>query len=113
MALAARVQRQPDAAAVAEQAAERLLAGLAGPRPVGLATGRTMEPVYGALRRRLAALPAAQRSGAVVPRAWWIAGLALFKQGRFGDAARGFDHGAFVPMAVLWPASASWRLRTW
>jgi glucosamine-6-phosphate deaminase len=62
MTQAVRVQRQPDAAAVAEQAAARLLAGLAGPRPVGLATGRTMEPVYGALRRQLAALPAAQRA---------------------------------------------------
>ncbi len=31
-------------------------------RPLGLATGRTMEPVYGALRQALAALPARERA---------------------------------------------------
>jgi hypothetical protein len=37
------------------------------------------------------AQPAAQRSGALVPRATWIAGLAFFKQGRFAEAARSFE----------------------
>ncbi|NDG74095.1 MAG: glucosamine-6-phosphate deaminase [Synechococcaceae bacterium WB8_1B_136] len=62
MAPAATLLRLSDAAAVAEAAAERLLGALAGSRPVGLATGRTMEPVYAALRRRLAALPAQRRA---------------------------------------------------
>lgn len=53
----------PDAVAVAESVAERLLlARLEAPeRPLGLATGRTMEPVYRALVRRIEALPAPQR----------------------------------------------------
>ncbi|MFM7652132.1 MAG: glucosamine-6-phosphate deaminase [Vulcanococcus sp.] len=45
---------EADAAAVAEVVAERLLESLEAGRAVGLATGRTMEPVYAALRRRLA-----------------------------------------------------------
>lgn len=44
---------EPDAAAVAERVAGRLLEALEAGGPVGLATGRTMEPVYAALRRRL------------------------------------------------------------
>ncbi|MEB3276853.1 MAG: glucosamine-6-phosphate deaminase [Cyanobacteriota bacterium] len=53
----------PDAAAVAERVAERLLqARIAAPeRPLGLATGRTMEPVYRALVCRIKALPAPER----------------------------------------------------
>ncbi|MFM8604145.1 MAG: glucosamine-6-phosphate deaminase [Cyanobium sp.] len=53
----------PDPAAVAEQVAALLLrAGRRQPhRPLGLATGRTMEPVYGALARQLALLPAAEQ----------------------------------------------------
>lgn len=48
-----------DAAAVAEQVATLLLADRLHPqRPLGLATGRTMEPVYGALARRMARLDA-------------------------------------------------------
>lgn len=49
----------PDAAAVAEHAAQVLLAAaVAGDGwPLGLATGRTMEPVYAALVRRVRALP--------------------------------------------------------
>lgn len=51
-----------DAASAAEQAAGLLLEGLGGgQRPLGLATGRTMEPVYRALVQRLAGLPQAER----------------------------------------------------
>ena len=46
-----------DGAAVAERVAALLLADRLDPqRPLGLATGRTMEPVYGALARRVARL---------------------------------------------------------
>lgn len=49
----------PDAAAVAEHVARELLVGrVAGDGwPLGLATGRTMEPVYAALVRQVRALP--------------------------------------------------------
>lgn len=48
-----------DAAAVAERVAALLLEDRLRPqRPLGLATGRTMEPVYGALARRMARLEA-------------------------------------------------------
>ena len=50
-----------DAAAVAEQVALQLLEALETGDPVGLATGRTMEPVYAALRQRLAGWSAARR----------------------------------------------------
>lgn len=58
-----RIRRCADADAVGEQVAHWLLASrLADPGlPVGLATGRTMEPVYGALARQFAQLPAAER----------------------------------------------------
>jgi glucosamine-6-phosphate deaminase len=60
-----------DAPGAAEQAARLLLAELEsqqpsqeGPRrPLGLATGRTMEPVYAALLTQLAGLPAPKRQG--------------------------------------------------
>jgi len=57
------VRAFPTESAVAEHvAAELLEAGLAGSGwPLGLATGRTMEPVYAALGRRVAALPAQQQ----------------------------------------------------
>ena len=57
-------------AAVAEQVADLLLhAVLREPhRPLGLATGRTMEPVYAALARRFATLPPLQAEG--VRRGW-------------------------------------------
>jgi len=50
----------PDAAAVAEQVAALLLREALRPhhRPLGLATGRTMEPVYAALAHQLGALEA-------------------------------------------------------
>ena len=56
--------RLADATDVAERVAALILAeGLHHPRrPLGLATGRTMEPVYGALARRLALLPAAEQA---------------------------------------------------
>ena len=49
-----RLQIEADEAAVAERVAGVLLEALEVGEPVGLATGRTMEPVYGALRRRVA-----------------------------------------------------------
>jgi len=57
------ILRLDDAEAVGEQVAEWLLASrLADPRlPLGLATGRTMEPVYAALARQFAQRSAAQR----------------------------------------------------
>ena len=53
----------PDAAAVADRVAQRLLEAVQRwpALPLGLATGVTMEPVYAALVRRLQALPAPQR----------------------------------------------------
>lgn len=55
-----------DGAGAAELAAGQLLGELrrqlrSPGKPLGLATGRTMEPVYGALRTRLAQLPARDR----------------------------------------------------
>jgi len=53
----------PDAASVSEQVAARLLAErrFRPERPLGLATGRTMVPVYAALVRQLAQLPDAEQ----------------------------------------------------
>ena len=50
------LQIEPTAAAVAEQVADLLLEALSSGRPLGLATGRTMEPVYRALLHRLETL---------------------------------------------------------
>jgi glucosamine-6-phosphate deaminase len=55
------LQVEPDEHAVAEAVAACLLEALGESRPLGLATGRTMEPVYAALRRRIAGLPALER----------------------------------------------------
>ena len=52
---------EADAVAVASWVAERLLRACHGRRPLGLATGRTMEPVYSALAERWAALPDGER----------------------------------------------------
>jgi glucosamine-6-phosphate deaminase len=52
---------EPDAEAVAAHVAERLHQALEDGAVLGLATGRTMEPVYAALRQRLLALPKPQR----------------------------------------------------
>jgi glucosamine-6-phosphate deaminase len=59
-----------DAAAVAEAVAARLLQARQDhpDLPLGLATGRTMEPVYGALVRRVQALP--QPKQQVLRRRW-------------------------------------------
>ena len=54
---------EADAAAVAEVVAQRLLEALEAGGPVGLATGRTMEPVYAALRRRLLTWDEDRRQG--------------------------------------------------
>lgn len=61
--LGGRLEVAPDPARLAEAVVDRLLAVLrASPRrPLGLATGRTMEPVYAALVRRLLALPPLER----------------------------------------------------
>lgn len=60
------------------------------------------------------AQPAAERSGAVVPRAHWIAGLALFKQRNFADAARHFEAMARVSGLRGWDRSAAafWAARS-
>ncbi|MEY4431270.1 MAG: hypothetical protein RLZZ533_1206 [Cyanobacteriota bacterium] len=55
------LQVEPDATAVAERVADTLLQALRRGSTLGLATGRTMLPVYGALRRRLGELPRAER----------------------------------------------------
>lgn len=57
--------RLPDPEAVAEGVAALLLEEALRPshRPLGLATGRTMEPVYAALARRLGALAASEAAG--------------------------------------------------
>ena len=55
------LQVEPDAAAVAERVADTLLRALQRGSCLGLATGRTMVPVYGALRRRLVDLPNPER----------------------------------------------------
>ena len=58
---------EADERAVAERVAAQLLEALAAGQPVGLATGRTMEPVYAALRARLAAW-APERRAALLAR---------------------------------------------
>jgi len=55
------LQVEATADAVAERVAGLLLEALETGGPVGLATGRTMEPVYAALRRRLAGWEAERR----------------------------------------------------
>jgi soluble lytic murein transglycosylase len=58
---------------------------------------------------------AASRSGQVVPRANWIAGLSLFKQERFLEAARYFEALARTPNATPWDlaAGAFWTGRSY
>ena len=57
---------------------------------------------------------AASRSGDIVPRANWIAGLSLFKQSRFAEAARRFEALARTPDGEPWDiaAGAFWASRT-
>lgn len=56
---------------------------------------------------------AAARSGRSVPRADWIAGLALFKQARYRDAARHFEALASTPGGEPWDiaSGAFWAAR--
>ncbi|HEX6980096.1 MAG TPA: transglycosylase SLT domain-containing protein [Alphaproteobacteria bacterium] len=56
---------------------------------------------------------AAARSGNVVPRANWIAGLSLFKQGNYAEAARYFEALARTPDGEPWDiaAGAFWASR--
>jgi glucosamine-6-phosphate deaminase len=56
------------AAAVADRLLEQRRAALASPGPLGLATGRTMEPVYTALAERWRALSAVERQA--LQRGW-------------------------------------------
>lgn len=58
---------------------------------------------------------AASRSGPVVPRANWIAGLSLYKQDRFLEAARYFEALARTPNATPWDlaAGAFWTGRSY
>jgi soluble lytic murein transglycosylase-like protein len=65
-------------------------------------------------RRAIAlAEAAARRSGATVTRAHWIAGLAEFRQQRFGRAAGHFESLAKLPGAPAWDQSAGafWAAR--
>ena len=59
--LPGRLRVEADADSVAEVVAERLQQALQRGSVLGLATGRTMEPVYAALRSRLLVLPPAER----------------------------------------------------
>ncbi len=59
--LEGRLRVEPNPAEVAAVVAEQLYAALSRGEVLGLATGRTMEPVYAALRQRLQRLPSAQR----------------------------------------------------
>jgi soluble lytic murein transglycosylase len=56
---------------------------------------------------------AAARSGRFVPRAHWIAGLSLFKQSRFRDAASHFEALANTPGGEPWDIAAGgfWAAR--
>lgn len=56
------LQIKPDPQAVARAVAELLLGSLQRGAVLGLATGRTMQPVYGALCARINALPDPQRA---------------------------------------------------
>lgn len=58
--------------------------------------------------------PAAKRSGAAVPRAYWIAGLARFRQENYASAAGHFEALAKLPQAQPWDlaAGAFWAART-
>jgi len=58
---------------------------------------------------------AASRSGQAVPRANWIAGLSLYKQGRYLEAARYFEALARTPNATPWDlaAGAFWTGRSY
>mgnify|MGYP003344961180 CR=1 FL=1 len=58
---------------------------------------------------------AASRSGQVVPRANWIAGLSLYKQARYLEAARYFEALARTPNATPWDlaAGAFWTGRSY
>jgi soluble lytic murein transglycosylase len=57
---------------------------------------------------------AALRSGTVVPRANWITGLAYFRNGYYGDAARYFEALAQTPQGQAWDlaAGAFWAGRS-
>jgi soluble lytic murein transglycosylase len=58
--------------------------------------------------------PAAKRSGAAVPRAYWIAGLAQFRQENYTRAAGYFEALAKLPQGQPWDlaAGAFWAART-
>jgi soluble lytic murein transglycosylase len=58
---------------------------------------------------------AAQRSGPIVPRANWIAGLSLYKQGKYVEAANFFVALAHTPNAQPWDlaAGAFWAGRAY
>ncbi|CAN0152229.1 unnamed protein product, partial [Phaeothamnion confervicola] len=57
---------------------------------------------------------AASRSGTIVPRAHWIAGLARFRQGDYNRAAGHFESLARLPQGQPWDiaAGAFWAART-
>lgn len=60
-------------------------------------------------------VPAAQRSGATVPLAGWVAGLTAWKYGRYADSARFFETTARSEYSSGWLASAGafWAARAY
>jgi soluble lytic murein transglycosylase len=58
--------------------------------------------------------PAVRRSGAAVPRAYWIAGLARFRLENYAPAAQHFEALARLPQGQPWDlaAGAFWAART-
>ena len=86
------LQVEADAAAVAERVAAILLQALRDGDTLGLATGRTMAPVYGALRQQLGALPAEERQRLL---AGW----------------RSFNLDEYVGLGPANPASFAWIMQ--
>ncbi|MEO5336611.1 MAG: lytic transglycosylase domain-containing protein [Magnetospirillum sp. WYHS-4] len=60
-------------------------------------------------------LPVAQRSGAYIPDAHWIAGLSYWRMGRLDEAGRQFERAAEVAGQSQWAISAAafWAARTY
>ncbi|MBM5800224.1 MAG: glucosamine-6-phosphate deaminase [Cyanobacteria bacterium K_DeepCast_35m_m2_023] len=94
----------PDPEAVAQRVAQRVLqARLAQPdRPLGLATGRTMEPVYRALVEAVQRWPQPQRQAVV---AGWLS-FNLDEYGLLGPAAAG-SFAAFMERVLRLPLGLS------
>ena len=61
------------------------------------------------------AAASSDRSGTEIPLAGWIAGLSAWKNGKYEDAAKHFEHTAMSPRASAWTASAGayWAARSY